>query len=777
MADAARDGRRLAPGDRLLQYEVLELLGVGGMGEVYRARDERLGREVAIKVLPARVADDAVVQARFEREARAVATLSHPGIVTIYEFARLPALQLVVMELLRGETLRQRLDRERVPWADAVALAAQMADALAAAHGEGIVHRDLKPENTFLTRSGAVKVLDFGLATGRRFAVAGTATEAVTTGVALTGAGGFAGTLGYCAPEQLRGERVDTRADVFALGCILYELITGRRAFTGATSADVAASVLAREPAPLAALGAEVPPDLDALVFRCLRKEAEDRVESAEALATLLRDIRRTALGAVPAGRVAARTGAPPTTHFDLAVIGSGPAGQRGAIAAAKAGKRVVMVDRRAMMGGASLHRGTIPSKTLREVVMHLAGLYNRPFHGRDFSAGPEVSTADLAWRVQAVIEREQHVVHGHLSRNGIVLADGQARFLDPHRLQVTNDHHEYAITADRVLIATGSRPAHSPAIPVDGQRIFDTDALPHLQTIPRELIVVGASVIGLEYASIITALHRRVTVIDQRPVVLEFADGEIVEALCYQLRRRGATLRLGETVTGVRRDDRGHVVATLASGKTVHGDALVYAGGREANTASLNLAAAGLEADTRGRLRVNARFETAVSHIAAAGDVIGFPALASTSMEQGRLAVAHMFGLGEVRANTPLPYGIYTIPEVSMVGKTEQQLTADKVPYEVGVARYEDLVKGQMLGDDAGFLKVLFDPVTLQVLGVHIIGSAAAELIHVGQTLMATGGTLHVWRDAAFNHPTLAEAYKVAALNGFNRLGEAGRR
>jgi NAD(P) transhydrogenase len=416
-----------------------------------------------------------------------------------------------------------------------------------------------------------------------------------------------------------------------------------------------------------------------------------------------------------------------------------------------------VMIDRRAMMGGASLHRGTIPSKTLREVVMHLAGLYNRPFHGRDFSAGPEISTADLAWRVQAVVEREQHVVHGHLSRNGVVLADGQARFLDPHRLQVTNEHHDYAVTADRVLIATGSRPAHSPAIPVDGQRVFDTDALPHLQTIPRELIVVGASVIGLEYASIITALHRRVTVIDQRPVVLEFADGEIVEALCYQLRRRGATLRLGETVTGVRRDDRGHVVATLASGKTVHGDALVYAVGREANTASLNLPAAGLEADARGRLRVNARFETAVPHIAAAGDVIGFPALASTSMEQGRLAVAHMFGLGGVGAETPLPYGIYTIPEISMVGQTEQQLTAGGVRYEVGVARYEDLAKGQMIGDDAGFLKVLFAPESLRVLGVHIIGTGAAELIHIGQTLMATAGTLDVWRDAAFNHPTLA--------------------
>jgi NAD(P) transhydrogenase len=263
------------------------------------------------------------------------------------------------------------------------------------------------------------------------------------------------------------------------------------------------------------------------------------------------------------------------------------------------------------------------------------------------------------------------------------------------------------------------------------------------------------------------------VTIVDQRSVVLEFADGEIVEALCYHLRRKGATFRLSEKVTGVARDGRDHVVATLESGKTVHGDVLVYAVGRQASTASLHLAAAGLEADARGRLRVNDRYQTAVSHISAAGDVIGFPALASTSMEQGRLAVAHMFGLAGVSAVAPVPYGIYTIPEISMVGKTEQQLTADRVPYEVGVARYEDLAKGQMLGDDAGFLKVLFDPTSLRVFGAHVIGTGAAELIHIAQTLMATGGTLDVWRDAAFNHPTLAEAYKVAALNGFNRLGD----
>lgn len=769
MTPADRDGRRLVAGERLLQYEVLDLLGAGGMGEVYRARDARLGREVAIKVLPAQVAGDPEVQARFEHEARAVATLSHPGIVTIYEFARERDLQLVVMELLRGETLRQRLDRERMPWTEAVALAAQMADALAAAHAEAIVHRDLKPENTFLTRSGAVKILDFGLATKRALLASEASSPATATGTSITG--GFAGTLGYCAPEQLRSERVDARADVFALGAILYELLTGRRAFTGATPADVAASVLAREPAPLAALGADVPADLDALVFRCLQKQPADRSDSAESMAALLRDIRRTALRRATADESRpVRRPAFATTHFDLVVIGSGPAGQRGAIAAAKAGKRVVMVDRRAMMGGASLHRGTIPSKTMREVVMHMAGLPQRPFSGRDFVPA-DASMGDLPWRIQTVIEREQHVVHGHLTRNGVVLADGQARFTGPHALQVSNEHHDYELTADRVLIATGSTPAHSPTIPVDGQRVFDTDALPRLQQIPRELIVVGASVIGLEYASMIAALNRRVTIIDQRPVILEFADDEIVEALAYQLRRRGATFRLGEKVDGVRRDGRDHVVAALESGKTVHGDVLVYAVGRQANTASLNLEAAGLAADARGRLRVNERFETDVPHIAAAGDVIGFPALASTSMEQGRLAVAHMFGLGGLSTNAPLPYGIYTIPEISMVGKTEQRLTADRVPYEVGVARYEDLAKGQMIGDDAGFLKVLFDPESLRVFGVHIIGTGAAELIHIGQTLMATGGTLEVWRDAAFNHPTLAEAYKVAALNGFNRL------
>ena len=451
--------RRLAPGDRLLQYEVLGLLGAGGMGEVYRARDTRLDREVAIKVLPAAVADDAAVQARFEREARAAATLSHPGIVTIHEFARERGLQLVVMELLRGETLRERLDRERIPWNDTLQMAVQLADALAAAHDASIVHRDLKPENAFLTRSGAIKILDFGLATARPSAT--TAASVAETRPDLSGAGAFVGTFGYSAPEQLRGEPVDARADLFALGCILYEMLSGRRTFPGATPADVAASVLVREPAPLAVLGADVPAELDALVYRCLRKQPADRVDSAADLAAALRDIRRQALGAQATPALpSARPRPPATTHFDLVVIGSGPAGQRGAIAAAKAGKRVVVVDRRDRLGGVSLHQGTIPSKTTREVIVHLAALQQRPFFSRDPLAASEALLADLPRRVQRVIEREQQVVEGQLNRNGVAIADGRARFVGPHEIAVTNDHHEYALTADYVLVASGSAPA-----------------------------------------------------------------------------------------------------------------------------------------------------------------------------------------------------------------------------------------------------------------------------------------------------------------------------
>ncbi len=457
-------------------------------------------------------------------------------------------------------------------------------------------------------------------------------------------------------------------------------------------------------------------------------------------------------------------------SQYDLVVIGSGPAGQKGAIAAAKLGKRVAVVDRKEMIGGVCLQTGTIPSKTLREAILYLSGFRQRTFYGRDYTLKEKISAPDLAFRVQAVLGREAEVVRRQLKRNGVVTIDGLGRFRDPHTLEVETAEGPVVLTGRHVLIACGTRPAHDPAIPLDGKRAFDSDQILQLEEIHRQVIVVGAGVVGLEYASMLCALDVRVTVIDQRDTILDFVDREMIEALCYHMRRQGATFRLGEKVTAVEvQDDR--VVVRLESGKTVHGDGLLYAVGRQANTDSLNLAAAGLSTDARGRIAVNDYYQTEVPHIYAAGDVIGFPSLASSSMEQGRLASCHMFGVPCQSAPHLIPYAIYSIPEISVVGKTEQELTAAKVPYEVGISRYEELAKGQMVGDETGLLKLLFHRDTLQVLGVHVIGDGAAEIVHIGQAVLALGATIEYFRDTVFNYPTLAEAYKVAALNGLNKL------
>lgn len=458
---------------------------------------------------------------------------------------------------------------------------------------------------------------------------------------------------------------------------------------------------------------------------------------------------------------------------YDLLVIGSGPAGQKGAIAAAKLGKRVAVVDRREMTGGVCVHTGTIPSKTLREAILYLSGFRQRTFYGKDYVVSDKISARDLAHRVQRVVEREVEVIHHQLRRNGVTSIIGTARFVDPHAVEVTPEgSHALRTSAEHILIACGTRSACVPGIPLDGQCVFDADQLPNVNELPRELIVVGAGVIGLEYASMLTALDIKVTIIDQRPVLLDFVDREMIEALSYHMRRRGATFRLGETVTRVERDPQGRVVALLESGKKVHGGALLYTVGRQANSDLLDLEAAGLAADARGRIVVDENFRTAVPHIYAAGDVIGFPSLASTSSEQGRLASNHMFGVNHRRVSAELlPYGIYTVPEISMVGRTEQQLTAAKVPYEIGIAKYEELAKGQILGDETGLLKLLFDPESLKLLGAHAIGDGAAEVIHIAQAVMAFGGNIEYFRDTVFNYPTLAEAYKVAALAGLNRL------
>jgi len=434
-------------------------------------------------------------------------------------------------------------------------------------------------------------------------------------------------------------------------------------------------------------------------------------------------------------------------------------------------GKRVAIVDRTEMMGGGCLHTGTIPSKTLREAILYLTGFRQRGFYGRDYTLKADIAFADLESRVEAVRERQLSVIKEQLTRNGVATIAGTARFADTHTLEIERTGDTERLTAEHILIACGTRAARAADIPFDGIVIRDSDQVENTDRMPRDMIIVGAGVIGLEYASMLATLNIDITVIEQRPTVLDFIDDEIVEALCYHLRRRGVVFRLGEKVSSVQRDDRGIVQAHLDSGKRVHAQGLLYAVGRQANTDLLNLEAAGLKADPRGRIAVNEHFQTEVPHIYAAGDVIGFPSLASTSMEQGRRAACHMFQASTGEKSYPFPYGIYTIPEVSIIGKTERQLTEAGIPFESGVAKYEDIAKGQMVADDTGMLKILFHPDTLKILGVHAMGESATELIHIGQTVMALDGTIEFFRDCVFNYPTFAEAYKVAALNGLNKL------
>lgn len=459
--------------------------------------------------------------------------------------------------------------------------------------------------------------------------------------------------------------------------------------------------------------------------------------------------------------------------QYDLVVIGSGPAGQKAAIAAAKLRKRVAIIERNPLLGGVSVHTGTIPSKALREAVLYLTGFTQRSFYGKNYILKEGLSVQDLAFRVQSIVSRETGIVHAQLRRNDVSILRGTAQFSDPHTIQVLNEKGPETVRGNNILIACGTRPARNPNIPFDGTRIIDTDQLSGVTRIPREMIIVGAGVIGLEYCSFMAALGIRVTVLEQRPTILDFVDREIIETLTYHLRQLETTFRLGEKVVKVGMDTQRDVVfAELESGKRVHGEGLLYAVGRQANGDLLNMEACGLKADERGRVKVNEFFQTDVPHIYAAGDVIGFPALASTSMEQGRLAANHMFGVKMSHLSETFPYGIYTIPEISTVGKTEEELTAARVPYEVGIARYSELAKSVMMGDETGMLKLLFERNTLKLLGVHAIGERASELIHIGQAVMSFGGTVEYFRDTVFNYPTVAEAYKVAALNGLNRLG-----
>jgi NAD(P) transhydrogenase len=457
--------------------------------------------------------------------------------------------------------------------------------------------------------------------------------------------------------------------------------------------------------------------------------------------------------------------------QYDLVVIGSGPGGQRAAIQAAKLGKRVTVVEKQTMVGGVCFNTGTIPSKTMREAVLHLSGFYDQAFYGSNYHVKENITMNDLNFRVTRVIENETAVLQDQLKRNGVDLYHGIGSFTDAHHIRVENTTGFNELEAEFVVVATGTKPAENRKVPINGRTIVNSDQILGIPTVPKTLIVVGGGVIGVEYACMFSTLGVRVIIVEKRPRLLEFADAEVVEALSYHMRDRRATMRLNEEVDSVEELPDGKVAANLVSKKRIIGDALLYAVGRQGNIDRLNLSAAGVEVDDRGRIKVDAEYRTAQKHIFAVGDVIGFPSLASVSMEQGRLAAAKAFGLQVESDPAGYPYGIYTIPQISFIGKTEEQLTEEDVPYEVGVAYYREIARGQISGHTEGRLKLLFHRDTLDLLGVHIFGEDAAELLHIGQAVLLLKGKITYFIHTVFNYPTLAECYKAAAFNGMNRL------
>lgn len=457
-----------------------------------------------------------------------------------------------------------------------------------------------------------------------------------------------------------------------------------------------------------------------------------------------------------------------PPYDFDVIVIGSGPAGSSAAIEAAKLGKRVALVERKENLGGVWVHAGTITSKLLRSAIVNLRATARvLGVDGKELAA--RFSMPDLVAQVDNVVAQETQAVSWRLARSRVTLFSGLGAFLDPHRIVVTSDFDTREISAEYVVIATGSTPKRPRDVPFNGVSVLDEGEILGLETMPGSLVVVGAGIIGLEYANMFAALGVRTTVIDRHTHVLDFVDRELVERLAESLQALGVTLRLGESVGAVRQDP-GRVVAGVAGGEAVAADCALFCVGRRGNTEQLNLGAVGIRTNDEGLLAHDDQFRTGLPHVYAVGDVVGFPALASTAMMQGRVAAAHLAGQPD-RPRRRVPYALFTIPELAMIGATEEQLRADGTPYEVGRARYYDTVTGQLIEDSHGMLKLLFRPDSKRILGIHCIGSSSADMIHIGQAVMELGGTLDYFKDAVFNLPTLAESYRLAALDGLRKL------
>ena len=460
-------------------------------------------------------------------------------------------------------------------------------------------------------------------------------------------------------------------------------------------------------------------------------------------------------------------------TDYDMLVIGSGPAGRRAAVQSAKLGKSVLVVDKGRRLGGVSVHTGTIPSKTLRETVLNLSGWRERGFYGRGYRVKQDISAHDLISRLHKTLDHEVEVLQHQFMRNGVKNIHANAKLTGPNRAALTAETGDVSeIHFANALISVGTRPHRPDTIAFDQARIFDSDDILDIKTMPRSLTVIGGGVIGVEYATIFSALDVPVTLIEPRDSILDFVDRELVDDFTHQLRDRGMTVRLGCAVKDVAVKANG-VEVILADGRVVKSDILLYAAGRTGNVGSLGLETVGIEIDSRGRIKVDPiTFQTSVPNIYAAGDVIGFPSLASTSMEQGRVAACHAFGITLPPPPETFPYGIYAVPEISTVGQSEEQVRESGIAYECGVARFRETSRGHIMGVNSGFLKLIFAIDTRRLLGAHIVGEGATELIHIGQAVINLKGTVDYFVDNTFNYPTLAEAYKIAGLDAWNRMG-----
>jgi len=463
------------------------------------------------------------------------------------------------------------------------------------------------------------------------------------------------------------------------------------------------------------------------------------------------------------------------TDHFDLVIIGAGPAGEKGAAQAAYFGKKVCIVERAPKPGGAAVNTGTIPSKTLRETALYFSGLRQRGLYGIDYKVRPDISIADFMHRERTVVEASWQLIDENLRRHAVTVVQGSARFLDATTVEVQRFKKEpRRISADVFLVATGSQPVRPAAVPFDDRVVVDSDSLLRLSAIPRRMIVVGGGVIGCEYACTFAALGVRVTVLNDRPRLLAQMDADISEALRDDMTRRLGISVHNDTAPEEIAVENGLAHVRLGDGRRLSAECLLYSAGRTGTTAGLGLESAGVKLTPRGYVAVDEHFRTAVPHIYAAGDVIGFPALASASMEQARVAMCHAFELKyKERVSQVLPYGVYTIPEVAMVGETEESARAKGITYEVGRASFRLNPRGQIIGELDGFVKLIFRPEDLRLLGVSIIGESASELIHTGMACMMYQGTIDVFIQAVFGYPTLSDAYKYAAYDGLQRLSK----